>query len=69
MNMRLLYGPAIIVAGMLCISIGVGMFDFRIGLVVGGSLLVPSGFLVASVISRLEERKNEDSGSIPARRS
>lgn len=69
MNMRLLYGPVIIVAGMLCISIGVGLFDFRIGLVTGGLLLVPSGFLVASVISRLEERENEDSGSVPSRRS
>lgn len=69
MNKRLLYGPAIIVAGMLCVSIGIGLFDYRIGLVVGGTLLMPSGFLVASVVSRWEERKNGDSGSVPASRT
>lgn len=69
MSKSLLIAPVLIAVGMLCMSIGVGLYDFRIGLVVGGVFFVSSGFLLAPVVAKLEERKNGDSGSVPSRRS
>lgn len=69
MSKRLLIAPALIAVGMLLGSIGVGLYDFRIGLVVGGVLLGVSGFIVAPVMTKLEEAKHGDSGSVPSRKA
>ena len=62
----LLIAPVLLVVGTLLVSVGIGLFDFRIGMVVGGVLLSGISLLVASIVTRLEDRKHGDSGSVPA---
>lgn len=69
MSRTLLVAPVTLVLGILLLSVGVGLYDYRAGMVVGGVSLSGLAFLAAYYVARHEERKNADSRQTPSRRS
>ncbi len=69
MSRTLLIAPVVLAVGILMLAVGVGLYDYRAGLIVGGVSLSGFALPVAYVVARLEERKHGDSGQTPSRRS
>ena len=58
-----------LVFGIVLLSVGVGLYDYRAGMIVGGLSLSGLAFLVAELVARIGERKHGDSRQIPSGRS
>jgi hypothetical protein len=66
--MKLIFvGPVIGLLGIIITSIGVGLIDYRAGIIVGGVSLVGLSTILPDFLVRLEERKNESSRQVATR--
>ncbi len=65
----LLIGPVIGTIGIILASIGIGLFDYRAGMIAGGLALCGLATILPEILVRIEERKKNESSRQVATRS